>query len=182
MSHEWLEKIKSSFGDKILKTRESVAAEWEVTVTPGPHKEVLAFMKSDQGGAFVHLADLTAYDEHPKSPRFFVTYVLISMKLKQRALVVVPLSSDENPKIESICDLWEGANWLERETYDMFGIEFTGHPDHRRLLLPVSFKGFPLRKDFILDYRQQFPEVSETSQVFDPFGNNIVSEGLGKDP
>lgn len=182
MSHEWLEAVKAEFGDKVLRTRESVPAEWELTVKQGSHKAVLAKMKSDSGGAFVHLSDLTGYDESPKTPRFHVVYILISMKLKQRALVVVPLDSEDKPTLESVTELWDGANWLERETYDMLGIEFTGHPDQRRILLPPSFVGFPLRKDFIVDYRQQFPEPDQSSQTFDPFGNNIVTSGIGKEP
>jgi NADH-quinone oxidoreductase subunit C len=96
------------------------------------------------------------------------------MKLKTRATVVVPIDSANNPEIESVTKIWPGAGWLERETYDMLGIKFLNNPDPRRMLLPEAFVGHPLRKDFIVDYRQKFPEVSEEDEAFDPFGHNIV--------
>jgi len=79
------------------------------------------------------------------------------------------------PSIATVSDLWLGANWLERETYDLLGIQFQGHPDQRRILLPPSFHGHPLRKDFVVDYRQKFPEAVGENETFDPFGNNIVN-------
>ncbi len=174
MSIEWFSQIEAEFSNKILSKKEQAPGELEIKVKSPDHLALLTKMQSDAGGAFVHLADLTGYDEHPKSPRFHVVYNLISMKLKTRAAVVAVVESNEKPQVESVTSLWSGANWLERETYDMLGIEFVGHPDHRRILLPPSFVGFPLRKDFLVDYRQQFAKTEEEEQSFDPFGNTIV--------
>jgi NADH-quinone oxidoreductase subunit C len=98
------------------------------------------------------------------------------MTLGKRCRVVVFAKDDSSPRLTSVIDLWPGANWLERETYDMFGIIFEGHPDLRRILLPPSFNGFPLRKDFVVDYRQDFSNDKNES-IFDPFGNTVLGEG-----
>jgi NADH:ubiquinone oxidoreductase subunit C len=91
--------------------------------------------------------------------------------------VVVRIPNNESPQLRSISnDLWKGANWLEREVFDMYGIDFLGHQDLRRILLPSSFKGYPLRKEFVADYRQKFPEIVDEEAVFDPFGNTIIDK------
>lgn len=142
----------------------------EFTASLENFREVL--LELQQNG-YIHLADLTAYDESPASPRFKMVYELISMEDKKRCAVIVPLS-DNDPKISTVTDIWAGANWLERETYDMFGIVFENHPDMRRILLPNAFKGYPLRKDFIVDYRQEYEKSLVEEGTFDPFGNTLV--------
>jgi NADH:ubiquinone oxidoreductase subunit C len=172
---EWVVFIKEKFGNKILEIRESAPGEFELTVGPDTHVEVLEVLKTLPQGPFDHLSDLTGYDEYPKTPRFYVVYELISMMQKTRCSVVVKLLDDQNPSLRTISnDLWKGANWLERETYDMLGIQFVGHKDLRRILLPDSFKGHPLRKGFVVDYRQKFPEIINEEAAFDPFGNTII--------
>lgn len=129
---------------------------------------------------YVHLADLTGYDEHPATPRFHVVYELISLKEKKRCAVIAVVG-DEKPSVLTVTDVWKGADWLERETFDMLGISFEKHPDHRRILLPPSFVGHPLRKDFVVDYRQDYSKTNqETSEngIFDPFGASIVKPSL----
>ena len=148
----------------------STQFEPEFTVSVKEFKTLLADLRAR---GFVHLADLTAYDEHPQKPRFQVVYELISLKEKSRCAIIVPLEMDD-PKIETVTDLWAGANWLEREVYDMYGIVFENHPDMRRILLPNSFKGYPLRKDFVVDYRQEFDKSLAEEGLFDPFGNTLV--------
>jgi len=173
MSPEWVEKVKNQFGEKILGVRESAPGELEFTVKPSDSVLLLTYLKNLEGGAFDHLADLTAYDEFPKTPRFHVVYELISMTRKLRCSVIAQLPDDQQPSAPSITDLWVGANWLEREVFDMFGVHFIGHPDERRILLPQQFKGHPLQKNFIADYRQKFPEPL-SDETFDPFGNTII--------
>lgn len=158
--------------------RESAPGELEFKVDASADLKLAHRLLSDlYNRGFVHLADLTAYDEYPSSPRFFVVYELISLKEKKRCSVIASIA-DANPFIVTVVDLWKGANWLEREVFDMYGINFTGHPDLRRILLPPSFKGFPLRKDFIVDYRQEFEKLVLESQdgAFDPLGTTLVRE------
>ncbi|MFC2074918.1 NADH-quinone oxidoreductase subunit C [Bdellovibrionota bacterium] len=102
------------------------------------------------------LSDLSAVDNTPSKPRFQVTYNLYSMKKQTRLMVKVNV--DDGESVKSITDLWKGANWLEREVFDMFGITFDGHPKLTRLYLPDQFVGHPLRKEFPYNYRQAYGE------------------------
>jgi len=122
----------------------------EVTVViPGARAlETLRLLYEAPGGPPV-LTDLTAVDRHPAAPRFEVVYLLTwyapPARLRVRAVV-----EGDPPAVASATGLWAGANWLEREVYDMFGIRFTGHPRLTRILMPDDWEGHPLRKDFPL--------------------------------
>jgi NADH-quinone oxidoreductase subunit C len=182
MSHpvdlSWAESFKASLGPALIACRESAPGELEFTIAKDHSVEALRQLKTLVDGAFDHLADLTAYDAKPANkPRYHVVYELISMLRKQRCSVIVPADADKadaEPSVRSIVSLWPGANWLEREVFDLLGIQFEGHPDHRRILLPEAFKGHPLRKDFIVDLRQSFPEAASDEGIFDPFGNTLI--------
>ena len=103
---------------------------------------------------FDFLADITAVDYlGKKEPRFEVVYHLLSLRSHRRLRVKVPVPEEE-PEVDSLTPLWKGANWLEREVWDMFGIRFRGHPDLRRILLYEEFRGYPLRKDYPVNQRQ----------------------------
>ena len=97
--------------------------------------------------AFTYLSDVTGLDRAPVEPRFEVNYHLVSILRKERLRLKVRLGSAK-PAVESVTSVWEGANWHEREVFDLFGVRFEGHPDLRRILLPETFEGHPLRKDF----------------------------------
>jgi NADH-quinone oxidoreductase subunit C len=112
---------------------------------------------------FTFLAELTAVDYHPREPRFELVYVLVSIEHRARLRVMVRLAGDE-ARIATMSGVWPAANWLEREVWDLFGIEFDGHPDPRRLLMPEDWTGFPLRKDYPVQIRMT-PTSSEALQV-----------------
>jgi NADH-quinone oxidoreductase subunit C len=97
--------------------------------------------------------DVTAVDHWKRKPRFEVVYHFFSLEKKLRLRVKVPVG-EPDPEVDSLCSLWPSANWYEREVYDMFGIQFAGHPDLRRILMYPEFEGFPLRKDYPIDKRQ----------------------------
>ena len=124
---------------------------------------VLTFLKDDC--SFDMLVDVTAVDylEYPSArDRYGVIYVLASTETNERLNVKV-FVNDPEPQLPSAVPLWRGAGWLEREVFDMFGIEFTGHPDLRRILLPEEFTAFPLRKDYPLrgrGERHNFPVLT----------------------
>ena len=110
--------------------------------------EVCSFLKSEQD--FDMLADLCGNDRGPEDdPRFEVNYHLFSTTHHKRLRLKILLSEDE-PKVKTVTGLWKTANWHERETYDLLGIIFDGHPDLRRILLPSDFDGHALRKDYPL--------------------------------
>jgi NADH-quinone oxidoreductase subunit C len=93
------------------------------------------------------LSDVTCVDRFPIEPRFELNYQLVSLERKARVRLRASASGDQ-PVIDSVYPVWPGANWLEREVFDLFGIRFEGHPDLRRILLPDEFEGAPLRRDF----------------------------------
>jgi NADH-quinone oxidoreductase subunit C len=127
--------------------------------------DLLKFLKIDCGMDM--LADITAadYHEYPDArDRYGVIYALANTVTSERLFVKV-FVNDPAPILPSVVALWSGANWLEREVYDMFGIRFEGHPDLRRILLPDEFTAFPLRKDYPLrgrGERHNFPVLTRT--------------------
>lgn len=116
-----------------------------------PADRLVGFLRAlrDEHG-FDLLSDITAIDRFEASPRFEVIYHLFSTEAHRWIRVAAPCADDEEPTCPSIVELWPAANWHERETYDMFGIRFEGHPDLRRILMWESYPYFPLRKEFPL--------------------------------
>ena len=109
---------------------------------------VMKFLRDDSECLFETLIDICGVDYPERTERFEVVYHLLSMQLNQR--IRVKLSTDEATPVVSIVDVFPAANWYEREAFDMYGIQFAGHPDLRRLLTDYGFEGHPLRKDFPL--------------------------------
>jgi len=119
--------------------------ELTLEITPAKIASVCGFLKYDQ--QFVRLSTVTAVDRYPMEPRFEIVYHVHSVERKERVRLKCRLAGS-SPRIESVTGVWRGANWYEREVFDLFGIEFTGHPDLRRILMPDDWEGFPLRKDY----------------------------------
>jgi NADH-quinone oxidoreductase subunit C len=140
--------------------------ETRVVVPPSSLHELLAWLKQEQG--FDLLIDITCVDYlyyRNASDRFGLVYLLCATENVQR-LTVRTFVNDPEPTVPSVVGLWEGANWLEREVWDMFGIRFEGHPDHRRILLPEEFTAHPLRKDYPLQgrgERHNFPVIARAT-------------------
>jgi NADH-quinone oxidoreductase subunit C len=111
------------------------------------------------------LTDLTAVDYLGREPRFEVVYQLYSVTLNHRLRVKVPIGADDS--VPTASGVWKSALWAERETFDMFGIRFAGHPDLRRILMYPEFEGHPLRKDYPLLQRQ--PLVPERDPIARPW-------------
>ena len=109
--------------------------------------KVCRFLKDDYELSFDMLIDLLGVDMYRPEGRFEVVYVLYSLKNKKYLRLKV-LVDEEDPVVDTLGTVWSGASWHERETYDMFGIKFAGHPDLRRMYMPDEFEYFPLRKDF----------------------------------
>lgn len=109
-------------------------------------KDFLKAMKDDDGLGFDMLTDLFCIDRYKAKPRFEMVYFLNSIRNGGRVTVKTRVEATES--VETVSDVWKAAEWLEREVYDMFGIDFKNHPDLRRILLTDDFEGHPLRKDF----------------------------------
>jgi NADH-quinone oxidoreductase subunit C len=110
-------------------------------------REACALLKEDSACPFNFLSDITCVDWYPSEPRFEVVYHLLSIPKKERVRLKVRLNS-ASPVIESLTSVWPGANYFEREVFDLFGIRFSGHPYLRRILMPEDWDGHPLRKDY----------------------------------
>jgi len=124
--------------------------DWTIVVALEQLTAALRHLRDAPDAAFDFCSDVTAIDWPPrKDARFDVVYCLYSTRLRHR--VRVKVRAGENTPVPSATDIWPAANWLEREVYDMFGVNFTGHPDRRRILMPDDWQGFPQRKDYPLE-------------------------------
>jgi NADH-quinone oxidoreductase subunit C len=132
----------------------SVLGHWvandELTVVAAPRDiiKVMTFLRDDERCQFWSIIDVTAIDWPSRERRFDVVYHLLSPKLNVRVRVKIEVGEDT--AVPSIISVFPGADWFEREVYDLYGVLFTGHPDMRRLLTDYGFEGHPLRKDFPL--------------------------------
>ena len=114
--------------------------------------------RADAALKYNFLSDATCVDRYPAEPRFELNYHLVSIPRKEKVRLRVWLAAND-PVVDSLVPVWPGANWLEREIFDLFGIRFSGHPDLRRILLYDEFQGHPLRKDYPTNLCQ--PRVPE---------------------
>ncbi|MBI4228291.1 MAG: NADH-quinone oxidoreductase subunit C [Deltaproteobacteria bacterium] len=151
-----VESLETRFPGVVLDTR-LFRGETTLIIQRENIREVCKHLKT--GLDFLFLVDITAVDYLGiRTPRYEVIYHLhrfgsdFDENVKIRLKVEIP---EDNLRIDSVTPVWSGANWLEREVYDMFGIEFVGHPDLRRILMPEDYEPFPLRKDF--DVRDREP-------------------------
>ncbi|ABE63011.1 NADH dehydrogenase subunit C [Nitrobacter hamburgensis X14] len=119
-----------------------------ITVEVAKIVEVARFIRDDQRCRFVNITDVTAVDYPGREKRFDVVYNFLSPTLNTR--IRLNAQASETTQVPSLIDVFPGADWFERETYDLYGVIFTGHPDMRRLLTDYGFDGHPLRKDFPL--------------------------------
>nr|WP_321574011.1 NADH-quinone oxidoreductase subunit C [Geminicoccus harenae] len=152
-------------GDRLLDAR---IAYDELTIeVPGQRiVDVLTVLRDDPGCLFKVLLDVTAVDRPENEQRFTVVYHLLSMKHNRRIRVVV--ATDEFTPVPSVVSVFSTANWFERETWDMYGVMFSDHPDLRRLLTDYGFDGHPLRKDF--------PLTGYVEMRYDPEQQRVVYE------
>ncbi|MGF1580445.1 MAG: NADH-quinone oxidoreductase subunit C [Gemmataceae bacterium] len=154
--------LKQQFGDDVIELSE-FRNNRRVIVPAERLYEVLQFLKESAG--FNMLAEINSVDylKYPNArDRYGVNYVLTNLDTGERAMVRTYVN-DPDPKLPSCYPLWKGANWLEREVFDMHGVLFEGHPDLRRILMPPEFSSFPLRKDYPLrgkGERHNFPVIT----------------------
>jgi len=147
--HPLLETIKSRFPEAVLAVQEDKQrGDLSVRVAAPRLLEVARFLHDDPGAAFDHITDICSADYPDDPERFEVIYHFLSLPHGRRIRVKARLT-EETPVIPSVTDIWKGANFMEREVYDLMGITFSGHPDLRRILMPEDYdEGHPLRKDF----------------------------------
>ncbi|MCJ9693604.1 NADH-quinone oxidoreductase subunit C [Rhizobium sp. PRIMUS64] len=146
---EALTELASYLGEaraNLIAASQMKYGELTLTTTGENLVALLTFLRDDAKCGFVNLIDICGVDWPQRELRFDVVYHLLSPKKNLRIRVKVP--TDEDTPVPSACPVYPGADWFERETWDMYGVLFTGHPDLRRILTDYGFEGHPLRKDF----------------------------------
>jgi NADH-quinone oxidoreductase subunit C len=168
LDHPTLPQVKNAFPDRSLFATE-FRGETTLVVQPADLHEVMRFLKEDQQCKYDFLSDIVSidylnYPETRQGPngRFAIVYNLVSIEYNRRLFVKVLLDPtvdtsgiehDPALHLDSVTDIWPGAEWLEREAFDMIGVRFDGHPDLRRILLWESFPAHPMRKDYPVEGR-----------------------------
>ncbi len=145
---EIIEEIRREFPPDCVLEAHEFRGQRGITIDKNNLLKIAGFLYNSPQINLDYLKDLCGVDYHGvKSPRFEIVYHLYSMKSEHMLRLNVPVS-EEDPSVDSVTDIWKGANWHERECYDLYGIEFKGHPDLKRILLPDDWEGYPLRKDY----------------------------------
>lgn len=154
MSH--LEKTLAAIQDRHLSAIEEVLefrGETTVVISVGALFDVCKMLRDDPELDYNFLSDLAAVDYYPQEPRFSVAYLPYSMRHNARFRIKVLVTSSVS-EVPTLTGIWPGADWPEREAWDLMGIKFTGHPDPRRILMPADWDGHPHRKDYPLGYEE----------------------------
>ena len=171
-----VESLRRAFGSKIGRATVS-CGQTIVYVEPGSIREVLQWLKDTPGEEYNYLVDVTAVEYRDPEPPLEVVYELRSLGRRVDLRVKAELSKDQPLEIDSAVPVWNAANWLEREAYDMFGITFRGHPDLRRLLMWDTYaEGYPLRKGFPLRGRFSRAEQVRRALHANPEANYSLDE------
>lgn len=155
----FLKKLKERFSEDIKDIYEAFDL-YTVVVDKDKIAEVCHFLRDDPKLRFNYLSDVCGVDYFPKDPRFEVVYHLYSIPFKYR--IRLKCRINEGERVPTVVGIWKTANWHERETYDMYGIVFEGHPDLRRIYLSEEFEGYPMRKDYPLKgYKDKYNPFGE---------------------
>jgi len=174
MSQAVVDRLNAQFGERVLEASDAFG-DHEVLVALKDWAEVAQFMKDDADLQMDHFIDLTAVDyPERESARFDLLLMTRSSVTGARIRLRTHVKDGEEPA--TLSGIWSGANWAEREVWDMFGIKFNGHPDMRRILLYEEFVGHPLRKDYPIDKAQPLVPYREVDTIdkLPPFG---IEEG-----
>ena len=180
MDHDaFLASLQQALPDVAFEAAPSIDRHATVYVGADDLPRVAVALRDRPELAFGFLAELTAVDFWPREPRFEVVYVLVSFPHAQRLRLKVRLAGGE-PHVATVTSVWPGANWLEREVWDMFGIAFEGHPDPRRLLMPEDWQGYPLRKDYPVQIRKGANAAEPLQLTEAEFRRNLEKDRLSR--
>jgi NADH-quinone oxidoreductase subunit C len=173
MSSALVQLVRTRFPDAVIESHAQHGDD-TLVLDPARWKEICRFLRDSPQADMQMLVDLTAVDYPDREPRFEVVAHLYSLNKGHRLRVKARIGDEDgdDARIDTLTDLWASANWMERECWDMFGVQFNGHPDLRRILLYPEFEGHPLRKDYPADRIQPlvpYREVPNTEKIA-PFG------------
>ncbi len=175
MAKRLIDLVRTQFPDAVLGSH-SQHGDDTVIIKADAWKTVAAFLKDSPEADMAMLTDLTAVDFPDRDPRFEVVAHLYSLNKGHRLRLKAPVGSPDGKgvRIDSLADLWGSANWMEREAWDMLGVDFAGHPDLRRILLYPEFEGHPLRKDYPAERTQPLVPYrnAPNTDKLPPFGSD----------
>jgi len=174
MSQAVVDRLQTQFGERVLETSDAFG-DHEVVIAVKDWVEVAQFIKDDGDLQMDHFIDLTAID-YPERESARFDLVLMTRSSVTGARIRLRTHAKDGEEPGTLSGIWSGANWAEREVWDMFGIKFNGHPDMRRILLYEEFVGHPLRKDYPIDKAQPLVPYREVGDIdkLPPFG---IEEG-----
>ena len=144
---EIVQLLKDKFSDDVITDIANAGIQPQAVIKKEKLKDICKELYSHPQLFFDTLSCLTALDNGPKEGTMEVIYNLYSIPFNHHFIIRV-ITDRQTPQVPSVTELWRTANWHEREAYDMYGINFEGHPDLRRILLPADWKGYPLQKDY----------------------------------
>jgi len=173
-----VEKLRAKYPDAIT-AQSQFRDEMTLVVRPQDLVAVAQLLRDDPELRFDHLANLTSvdwskYPAYNSKERFTAIYHLLSTASGQRLTLKVPAPGGDNPTLPTLTSLWTGANWFEREVYDLMGIKFDGHPDLRRILMPLNWPNYPLRKDVPRGGEPVPFSMTWEDEEFKSFGKQIL--------
>ncbi len=178
MAKQLIALVEQQFPGAIIESG-SFRGDDTIVVEAASWHAVAKFLRDDPRAALQMLVDLTAVDYLDRDPRFEIVVHLLSLQHGHRLRMKARVGDRDGElvRIDSLADLWASANWAEREAFDMFGVQFVGHPDLRRILLYPEFEGFPLRKDYPANQVQPLVPYRDVPNIekLPPFG---VDEGM----
>jgi NADH-quinone oxidoreductase subunit C len=140
------QEVRGKLGDESVVGTHYVDGYATIEIAPGSNRDVLSFLVNEAGDSFDRVMSVHGNDYWPEDPRFGIHYDLLSMERLDRLHVKLRVRDGE--PVPTVVDLFPTADFQEREIYDMFGVDFDGHPDMRRILMPEDYEGFPQRRDF----------------------------------
>ena len=166
--HKLVKKLKARFDGAVIEAVEFIG-QVSIRIEPDRIVAVCTFLRDDGDTKFNYLSDLTCvhYPLGPERP-LEIVYNLYSISRNERVRLKVAIA--EGASVDSVTDVWPSANWMEREVYDLFGVNFSNHPDMRRILLPPDWEGHPLRKDYPLEFienewtKRHLPEMTDVQR------------------
>jgi NADH-quinone oxidoreductase subunit C len=178
MSKALIDLIKKNFGAGVLEAH-SLYGDDTIVVAASAWREVAGFLRDNPACQMDMLTDLTAVDFPEREPRFEIVAHFYSLSKGHRLRLKTRTGDEEgdDAEVDSLCEFWASANWMEREVFDMFGVIFKNHPDLRRILMYPEFEGHPLRKDYPADKIQPLMAYRDVPNIekIAPFS---VDEGM----
>jgi NADH-quinone oxidoreductase subunit C len=175
-ARDTVQALRLRFGDSIGNSREFSGQLWVIIANDRAH-EILAWLRNDPGQQFNYLCDVTAVEYRDPELPLEVVYQIRSLSRGIDLRLKIEMDPEGDLEVASVTDLWAGANWLEREVYDMFGVRFRGHPDLRRILMWNTYdEGHPLRKSFPLRGHRSRSEQTRNALAANPEAHYTLEE------